>query len=180
MLFSGAFWLTLRLRLFPATSAADCDFLAAGVSDFAPFYGELGGGSIELFCAEIEQGEVGSRSYFADVGRAARDAGAAARSAMIGHQGGVAFDHGETIDRDSEFFGCCLAKRRGETGSDIDFAGVDGDGTIGVDREEAIDFSRIDRLGGVYSLGAALCERAGLESAPGETYDEGASGLLQE
>jgi len=96
-------------------------------------------------------------------------AGKSAGSAVIRCKRGIAFDHGEALDRYTEFFGRGLAISGGESSADIHFAGVDGDRSIGVDGDEAIHVGRIQRF---------RCIAAGLSQC--EAHNQRACGHFQD
>ena len=156
----------LETKTFAADERCDRGSLSARVNDIAAGDGEFRCGPVELLRAQIEQRLARGGRRATDIGRAAGNAGTSAGSAVIGRKRGVAFDHGEALDRDTELFGRGLAKRGGEAGADIDFAGVDGDRSIGVDGEKAIDLGGIERFGRIAAAGLP----AGLPE--GETDDQ--------
>ncbi len=136
----------LNPQTFSCDQRCDGDLLSARVRDFAAGDRQLQCGLVELLRPQIEQGLAGSGRRTTDIGRAAGNAGTSTGPAVIRRKRGVAFDYGESLDRNTEFFGRGLAKRGGESGADIDFAGVDGDRSIGVDGEKTIDLGGIERL----------------------------------
>ena len=129
--------------------------------------GQFGSRTVELLRAHFEQGMARGGRGAADVRASAGDAGAAAGSAMIGRNRGIAFDHGKAFDRDAELLSGDLLVRHLDAGAHIDAAGEERDPAVNVDSEEAVD------VGGRRGLCGSLC---GQVSTKREAHDQRASG----
>ena len=105
--------------------------------------------------AEIEECLARCRRGLAQFHAAARKTGAAARSALIGSQRGIAFDHGASPTGNAKFLGDHLAHGDAQTGSDIHFAGIDRHGTIGMNGQKAIELVQVERFARSQSPGGA-------------------------
>ena len=79
---------------------------------------------------------------------------------MVGRERGVAFDDGETLDRNAEFLRRHLAHGGAKARADIHSAGVQRDGAIGMNREEAVHFIRIERLAEIGRCARSLARRS--------------------
>src|SRR5262245_60395125 len=90
----------------------------------------------------------GSRRSLSQVGTAAWDSRAAAGATVIGRDCRVAFDDCDFFDGNAEFFGNHLADCDAKAGTHVDLAGVNGNRTIRMDRDEAVDLLRINGLAG--------------------------------
>ena len=103
----------------------------------------------------------GRRRRLTHGGASAREAGAPASAAGVGASGRVSVDDRDAGDVDAKLFGGHLRNRDAHAGSDVYFARIDRDRAVGVDREETVDLSRIERssVAGELACGRLLAER---------------------
>ena len=109
----------------------------------------------------------------------AREPGAAAGSALVRAQARVPVDDRDAPGRHAEFFGGHLRDRDPHARSDVDLAGVDRDGAVGVDGEEAVHFAEIERLPALAGRRRGLGRARQRNRAEREAHHEGAAGLEQ-
>ena len=106
----------------------------------------------EAFGRLVDQRRFGRGRGLSDLDAADLDGEAAPGGALFGRQRRVALHHGDARERHVELFGCHLRQRGLYAGAEIDLAGVERDGTVGVDDEIGIDFGERDWLGGRRTL----------------------------
>ena len=106
----------------------------------------------------------------ADLHAALRYAGAAGGRPLVGGQRRVALDQDDRVDADAELLGDELAQGDAQPGAEIDLAAIDGDGAVGMEREEAIDLAPVEALAERRRRG-----RRGARRAQGEAHDERAA-----
>jgi len=101
---------------------------------------------------------------------------------LVGCQRGVAFDKGDLIDVDAEFFGCDLRNSDTQSLAKIDLAAEQRHGAVAVDREEGVDLLGIENPfcnGGALRAAArgqtCECEADGDRSA----FEDGAAGEVE-
>ena len=90
---------------------------------------------LEMLGREIEQSRLAGRRRVADLRPGIADRAAAIRRALVDRVRGGAHHDIEPVDREIEFFGGDLRERRLGAGADIDLAGEEGDGVVGMHRE---------------------------------------------
>jgi len=74
------------------------------------------------------------------------DGQAAEGNTLIGRQQRIALNHGDAIERDRQLFCGDLRHCGLDARAEIDFAGIDGDVTLGINREETVDLIGSDGL----------------------------------
>ena len=120
--------------------------------------GQFRGLAPETLGAKFEDGLTGCRRGLAHLHRTTRDAGAAACASLIGRERRVALDHRDTLNRHAEFLRHHLAHGGAQTGADIHLTRIDGDGTIGMHREETVDLFQVERLAEISASAWCLCQ----------------------
>ena len=127
---------------------------------------ELGLWPAALLRSHPDQCFARGRGRLPDLHAAAHDAAAASRRALIRRQRRVAFDHGDAIDGDTEFFGRHLANGDAQALAQIDLAAIERHRAVGMHGEKAVELARVECLA-ERSIGARDALRG---SAAGETH----------
>src|SRR5207237_4424738 len=94
--------------------------------------------------------------------RALRDSGAAACAALIGCECRVALNNVDSVHGNIEFFRDHLTHGDPQAGTDVDLACINGDRAIGMDGEEAIYFTPIERFSEFGRLRRAYLRKSGV------------------
>jgi hypothetical protein len=114
------------------------------------------------------------RGRLANLHAAARDAGGTGGWPLIGCERGIAFDHRDPVDTDTEFLRCHLRDGDAQAGTEIDLAAEQRHPAIGMDGEETIDLVHVECLAQRSVAGTDLAESA---TGRAECHDQGPAGL---
>ncbi len=169
----------------PAIADQRADGDAAVARDrahFAVHDRQLRGRTIQSRRAEREQRLPRGGGSLPDIRAATRQARTAAGPALIGTQAGVTVDDGDAAGRNAELLGGHLRDGDPQPGPDVDLAGVDGDGAVGVKRQKTIDLDGIQRLavvgaGGRRRLRVCAPRPRRQRRFEREAHDQGSAGL---
>jgi hypothetical protein len=107
--------------------------------------GQIRNRAIELRRAHLQERAPGRCRRGPDFRAAADQSSAAARAPLIRARRGVPLDDGHSRRRDTKFLGRHLRERDADAGTDIDLARVEGDRPVGVNRQQPVDLTSVDR-----------------------------------
>jgi hypothetical protein len=108
---------------------------------FAVDDGEVGDGTIQPCRAHLQQCSARRGRGRLNFRTAANEARAAAGPTLVRTACCVALDHGHARWRDAKFLGGHLREGDADARADIDLARVERDGSVRVNREQAVDFA---------------------------------------